>query len=692
MRKEILATFVTLLSLAFTINASAQAPCFGKMSPLVREACLVSQVMGTRASSDNGLTKTITAFVKTDGRLPLTGCDVLARYGNLYVARIPISRLGFFSRQNGILRMEAGRSAHTTMDTTAFIVGATALHDAVSLPQAYTGKGVVVGVEDIGFDLTNPNFCSADMSRYRIKAMWDQLSTDTLQSSLPVGRDYTDSISLLTLGRPRDGDKQTHGTHTAGIAAGSGSEGSANSGRRYVGIAPDADLCFVCNATGDDSELVDSADYYKYTFALDALGFKYIFDYADKVGKPCVINFSEGSQEDFEGYDNLYYEMIDSLVGPGHIIVASAGNEGRKTNYLFKPASEDTANVFISGQWHAKAMSFTTRSSGDLRLRVIYNNVLVKEVALGDILEAKDSILMDSLSAEGSNYGIAAAAYPDSYGTGKTTADWVITSSDYLNNKTFKIQISGNSDVELYAGSGLLNNNDVAKNTSNVIVDNSHSILSPGSAPNVICVGMTGYRTRFVNYEDSVMNFGGSANGEINANSSVGPTYDGRIKPDVVAPGQNIISSYSTFYIENNPNASTRTSCVRRFTYNGRTYGWYSDMGTSMSAPVVTGVIALWLQANPRLTPKDCLDIIAKTSTHYDTSLSYPNNIYGYGQIDALAGMRLALDKAAGIESIRYQTIDKNKIYTLDGICVGNDIKNLPQGVYIKNGKKITIK
>lgn len=62
-----------------------------------------------------------------------------------------------------------------------------------------------------------------------------------------------------------------------------------------------------------------------------------------------------------------------------------------------------------------------------------------------------------------------------------------------------------------------------------------------------------------------------------------------------------------------------------------------------MSAPVVTGVIALWLQANPRLTPKDCLDIFARTCVRPDHSLTYPNNYYGYGEIDAAAGIEAAI-------------------------------------------------
>ena len=83
-------------------------------------------------------------------------------------------------------------------------------------------RGVVVGVQDIGFDLTHPTFYTRDMSRYRIQALWDHLSPDTIGSPYYVGRDYRGEEALLQLGCPYDGNVQTHGTHTAGIAAGSG--------------------------------------------------------------------------------------------------------------------------------------------------------------------------------------------------------------------------------------------------------------------------------------------------------------------------------------------------------------------------------------------------------------------------------------------------------------------------------------
>ena len=175
--------------------------------------------------------------------------------------------------------------------------------------------------------------------------------------------------------------------------------------------------------------------------------------------------------------------------------------------------------------------------------------------------------------------------------------------------------------------------------------------------------------------------------------SAVGPTWDGRTKPDVMAPGQNIVSSYSSFYIENNSdNGEALQSDVRHFDYNGRTYAWNSNGGTSMAAPVVTGVIALWLEADPTLTMQDCLDIFDKTCRRYDATLSYPNNLYGYGEIDAYEGLKLVLErKTAGVNDIKSTVATDNRIYSINGQYMGTDATKLPRGLYIRQGRKFVV-
>lgn len=687
---------VFLLFIFTSLGIIAQRPRYEKMSPFVREAmasALATKQL-TRSQSDDRL---LTAFVRIDGNstevLRQYGCKELARVGDISIAAIPLSKLGALSCGRQVKRIETGRRCSIQMDTTRLVVNAEKVYTGEGLSQSYTGHGVVVGVQDIGFDLTHPNFYLADMSQYRIKALWDQLSRDTIGSTLYVGRDYVGRDALLKLEHPIDGETQTHGTHTAGIAAGSGAERKGVVSP-YRGMACDADLVLVDNAA-DNASLIDPKDYYKFTYATDALGFKYIFDYAERMHQPCVINFSEGSSQDFHGYDQLYYELLAKLIGPGRIIVSSAGNDGARNSYIHKNIGKERSGAFIMGS--EKRFSCTAKSKQTFTFRVsVYDNVSspqIVDISTVNVCNAQDSLLTDSLLVGGKKYIWRVLAYPNSYDTSETAYDFQISSPSKLGDSPqVSLQVMGrDADIELYRMSGYM-----FPHSLDPVLDAGdcrYTIFSPSSSPDVICVGSTSYRTQFVNYLGEKKVYDNGQKGIRSPFSAMGPTLDGRIKPDVMAPGQNIISSYSTFFINNpkNVNASVKSD-VRHFEYNGRTYAWNANAGTSMSAPVVTGAIALWLQADPTLTPADCLEIFAKTCSHYDTSLSYPNNLYGYGQIDVAAGLREVLRrKALGINTIGQKKVSEqydNRIYLLDGRYVGTSDANLPKGIYIRNGKK----
>ena len=167
--------------------------------------------------------------------------------------------------------------------------------------------------------------------------------------------------------------------------------------------------------------------------------------------------------------------------------------------------------------------------------------------------------------------------------------------------------------------------------------------------------------------------------------SSVGPTYDERAKPDVMAPGNNIISAYSSYYLENNPTASDIKWDVAHFDYQGRTYAWNSNTGTSMACPVVAGVIALWLQAKPDLTPEDVMGVISRTSRRPDPDLDYPNNLYGYGEIDAYRGLLdiLGIDRIDGVSKTHTKAL-----ITLNGRQL---VVSLPDGTTVDGPLTLSI-
>lgn len=634
--------FLTLSTLLFaSLSIEAQQAAYHKLSPFVREVATMSRAelrQRPQAASSGG--RELSAFIRTAGDADELfrhyGVQCLASFGSsLHIVSIPLRQIGALSLDGRVARIETHRSCTVTMDTTRSIVNALPAYEGRNLPQAFTGAGVVVGVQDIGFDLTHPTFYTRDMSRYRIQALWDHLSPDTIGSSYYVGRDYRGEEALLQLGCPYDGYVQTHGTHTAGIAAGSGFDSP------YGGIAPDADLCLVCNATGDDAAIIDTSLVYKYTTATDALGFKYIFDYAASVGKPCVINFSEGGPENPHDEDRLYYEVLDSLQGPGRILVASAGNNGERLTYFRKPRGEEHAGLFVAA--NSPVGTATLRSADPFTIRVkTYADPAAPisfDYATREVLSAPDSLLCDTvMTSEKSQMVVLIQAYEaPAVGQG-VFYDVTMQQEQRLGSPSTALDVRGmEADVEFFYN-GLWTWNSEMDPTMTA-GEQTHSILVPSAANRVISVGATTWRNQFYNYlGDWHVSKGG--NGLKADYSSVGPTMDGRTKPDVCAPGTNVISAYSSFFIANPDNqGAPLSSDVAHFQYNGRTYAWNANSGTSMSAPVVSGAIALWLQARPTLTPEEVLETIAATSHRTVSGLPVPNNRYGYGEIDVYKGL-----------------------------------------------------
>ena len=637
---------VCLTALSLMVSGlTAQRADYSKLSSWLRSMAM-EQAVGSRQQAavraGGGMPavdgRMLTAFVRADGSMDsvfsVCSCRELARYGDLYVVALPVGNVPALSCHPSVRRIESRQGMRLCMDSTAVHLGAMPAYAGTGLPCAFTGKGVMVGVMDIGFDLTHPNFYDATASTYRIRSLWDQLSVDTVGSQHYVGASYHGRDALLAYGHSRDGLDQTHGTHTLGIAAGGGY------GSPYRGMAWESDICIVANATTEDIDLIAPEDLYKYTYATDALGFKYIFDTADSLGMPCVISFSEGSGQDFRGDDQLFYAMLDSLTGPGHIIVSSAGNEGMVPTYIYKEQGRESAGTFVYSS--SDRVAFTVNAQGDFDLRVVFYRGENRDtvcIRSSDILAAGDSLYADTVEIAASQLYVMAAGYDNCYDPERQAYEVVLRSMTRFSSLgAVSVEVVGRqADIELFRNIGAFLTDD--RNPSLADAQATHCINSPSSAPCVICVGATSYRTEFVNYLGDTRKYDMGTNGQRGEYSSVGPTYDGRIKPDVMAPGTNVISSYSSFYLENHPTANDIKSDVEHFDFNGRTYAWNSNSGTSMSSPAVAGAIALWLQADPTLSPSDILGVLSRTCTRYDGTLQYPNNLYGYGQIDAYAGL-----------------------------------------------------
>lgn len=703
------ASIAILLCSLLIVTSHSLATEYQKLSGYVRSLLLSSPqpALSRSLSESPQRSRLLTAFMKVDaGEVDEVCRDYQlrchARKGDIAIVSIPIDRLSALSHHPAVHRIEASPTAFLTMDTTRVVVKADRLQSLLpTIPNSpYTGAGVVVGVMDAGFDLTHPNFFDSSATRYRIGAFWDQLSKDTVGSPLPVGRDFVGYDNVYAQQHSTDGLIMTHATHTLGIAAGSGYNSP------YQGIAPDADICIVNNAINENAALIDSADYYKYTSATDALGFKYIFDYADRQGKPCVISFSEGYYPYFDTEDSLHAAFLDSLSGPGHIIVASAGNEGAKLTYLEKSPQATTAGSFL--QSSSTAALYRIKANGPLGIRFFAypkdsQAEAQTELTFHSSRFHQDSVLIDTLRCCGDTCVLVLNRYPSAF-TNDTIYRLMAVAKKSLNTLAFHTAITleglGTNAAVYASASGKFANLSIDKQWNDA--QSTHNIHVPACFPSVITVGSTGHRFGFANYKGDYQDYSaGRIAGLRSAYSSVGPTIEGSTKPDVMAPGDNIISSYSSYYLEAKPDAKDINSDVEHFSFNGRTYAWNANTGTSMATPVVAGTIALWLQAKPDLTREEIIDVFSHTCRQPDATLTYPNNEYGYGEIDAWSGL-LYLLGIDGIHDISSNPTEQPYIYNLHGQheqpyiynLHGQRVKyaprspSLPKGIYIINGRK----
>jgi serine protease AprX len=166
-------------------------------------------------------------------------------------------------------------------------------------------------------------------------------------------------------------------------------------------------------------------------------------------------------------------------------------------------------------------------------------------------------------------------------------------------------------------------------------------ITAPGNAPWVLTVGASSHMGTVDRTDDTIAPF-----------SSRGPTaINHSAKPDVVAPGVGIESlsdPQSAFYI-------TKSG----YLLSGTVPTWYlpylSLSGTSMAAPVVTGTVALMLQANPNLTPNAVKAIIEYSAQQY---AGYDRLTQGAGFLNAKGAVELARHLAASDDTEYPSTAD----------------------------------
>lgn len=570
--------------------------------------------------------------------LSALGATVAVEAGNLMTVRFPLSAINALASVEGVEYIQTAGAAHGMLDIAREETGAARVQQGDGLPQGYEGAGVIVGVVDRGFDYGHSAFRNADGS-LRIKRVWEQATKEgTAPSKFGYGAEFTSEADILAAGG--DIRNNSHGTHVAAIAAGSG---------RLPGMAPKADIVLVSLGNDEDATV-------NITNAIS-----YIFDYAGEEGKPCVVNLSLGAHDGPHDGTSPFDLMADELQGPGRLIVGSAGNH--RGNKFHVEGSSYPLRTFIDFRKTVSALN----NGGDISVwsapgQEITVNLLVCNTNSGEVAER-----VEVYPAEVSEASL-----------GRNVSGSVAVSAE-RNPQNNKIHVAltsaitairNNHAVAIEVTSPTAGKTDIwADNVKVGLTSRDMEGYSDGTAPTIAEIGGTAKRILTVGSyttraEYSVLGVDGVQKldetvGALSSFSSCGPTADGRMKPAVCAPGCYISSAVSSH------DASGTIKPYMTFDEYGRTMIYGYMQGTSMSSPLVAGVVATWLEAYPGLTPEELAEVIGKTARtdSFTGDLPEGDNDWGHGKIDAYAGLKECVTLAANVGIYKPEASDEAKFH-----------------------------
>jgi subtilisin family serine protease len=521
-----------------------------------------------------------------------------ARDGGVIVTgRVPVDRIESLRQDPTVLSLKAATLLRPTLDATTRSIGSR----KTLLPagaRGRQGEGVVVGVIDFGLDFVHQNFRNADGST-RLLALWDQDGTPRPKGAVAYGRVHErgDIDKALRAKDPYaalryEPEPASHGTHVTDIAAGNGR------GTGTPGVAPNADIVFVELSAGDVPW--DGPDVLGRTFGdsvhlVEAL--KFILDRAGD--RPCAVNLSLGTNGGPHDGSTLVEQAIDALVTAksDRAVVIAASNayaDGIHASGIVR------AGKTVDLSWEISRGDDTSNElelwyDGDDRLDVELigpDGESLGKVALGESATARSKgrpVLFAAHRANDPNNGDHAVnVFLDA---GAPPGPW-----------TLRLHGADVKDGRFHAW---IERDDAGPSSFAARpLDNSHTLGSISCGHHSIVVG---------SYDAH------RAATPISFFSSAGPTRDGRPKPEVSAPGHQVVA------------ASARSSD-----------GAIAMSGTSMASPAVTGLAALVLAearaAGRSLSIEELRGIVLSTVT--PTGAGGWDARYGNGRVSA----RLAVE------------------------------------------------
>lgn len=646
-RITLLYCFLTILFLA---SAQAQVAT-GKLSPHTKTFLLKMNqkdisttqrkaILTKSAVIETGVQEYISAFIYLKENagtesLEQQGVKINSHTGYIVTAMIPISSIENVASLPEVKYVQIGTPVNKKMDKARVTSGVDKVQAGTSpLSAPFFGKGVVIGIIDTGFEYGHPNFYNKEHTEYRVKRVWEQnATTGTPPTGFNYGKEYISQDSILK--KAYDTNNQSHGTHVTGIAAGA----DHSNDNIYYGIAGEADIVLV-SYIGYDTDVID--------------GIKYIYDYATSVGKPCVINLSIGSYSGPHDGTSSFDITADQMQGKGRLIVGASGNEGNKYIHISKTFSQSDTICKTFLRSNNIAADIWGEAGKDYKVQVcVYDTINNNNVYISPEYKASENVDITTRLKNNTSVKDGASGYL--YITSEINT--LNKKPHFAINSTLSSVVAGNCvGIIIKSTEGTIHawSDESYRFSSNnkpgwTDGDNNISIAEVGgTGKQIISVGAYVSKNMFTNLNNETYGIGQYLN-TLATFSSTGPTIDGRMKPDITAPGSVLASSLSSY------DTTQNTYRVKETTVDNKTYYYGIMGGTSMSTPYVTGVLATWLQADPNLTPDKVKAIFQKTAindSYTGDILPNGNSTWGYGKIDAYNGLLEVIKQYTSIEDM----------------------------------------
>jgi subtilisin family serine protease len=576
--------------------------------------------------------------------LRAAGAEIGTVIGDIATARIRLSLLPGLVTLPALAELRAARTLATSHDTSMLVIRAAGLRQLEG--EAWlgvAGQGTVVGIYDTGLDFRHEDFRSSHGTR--VLGLWDQ----TVSGAPPPGFAYGFYCppAILDDGSCPQLDRHGHGTHVAGSAAGGGR--AAPGGGRFAGVAPGAALLVVKGS--DDGR-----------FREDRIvdGVAWLFQRAGELGLPAVVNLSLGGDDGPHDGSTLFELALDQLTGPGRLLVVAAGNSGHNANTdppLQRPLIHAMGPVAagVASRFTFQVPAYTPAGGS-------CNDLVVLDVWYA----GGDSLVLRVTRPDGSAVDVPAGTFRlDDSPQGQihvnhaafsaTTGDrnaWIQVSDCGSSGPPqpgvwevrltpATVRVGRPYHAWLYFSS--LGPGIAARGLEGF--DNRFVVGTPGTAREAITVGAFVTRLCWASAAGGVCTQPQEQPGDLTFFSAGGPTRDGRLKPEIAAPGRIIFSAHSR----------DAPPVDERFLLPGLQYR--AMQGTSMAAPHVAGAAALLLQAAPALTPAALRNALAASATRdaftarsYDPApAALPEHWWGFGKLDVAGALAMVADPARAI-------------------------------------------